>query len=414
MIQTSYRMIEDSLMQKHPQLICSALTDLEKRKEIKEIIKSDYPSIIKDDTAAEEITREIVGTGIIEKIIAENEDVTDIEYDGDRLSIAGVTHFEWVEDENINDDYVQRIIQKFAAATGKEFSTKKPILDCVYGNIRLNAVHHSNTTGGTTFSMRIVRPKLMLNTGNFKEFAPDFILDFLKASIEVYSNTIVGGPTGTGKTELQKLGISFLKGGKEKIITIQDVNELFAKVLNPDKIIYEWLIANGVTLNDLLEAVLRNNPKWAIISETRDGASYGVYQVLMGDHKVFTSIHVAGALLIAKRMAQLAKFAPEAANMDVEMLEADFKQLLDFGWYIEKDTINDRDYRFLSEIASFDPEDTKLIFKQYIDFNNTLHWETFELPKSFKDKLARKGIQLDFPENQKGSVVLPTAEAVLI
>jgi pilus assembly protein CpaF len=407
MASINYKLIEDSLMKKYPELLVLALTDSDKREELKEIILADYTQLVNNDKSlAEEITREIVGTGIIEKILTDYEDVTDIEYDGSRLSISGVTHFEFLDNEDINEEYVQRLIQKFAAATRNEFSTKRPILDCVFGNIRLNAVHHANTTGGTTFSMRIVRPKLVLNKTNFNKFAPDFILDFLKVSKELYSNTIIGGPTGTGKTEVQKLGISFLKGSKEKIITIQDVNELFAKLLNPDKLIYEWLITNGISLNVLLEAVLRNNPKWVIVSETRDEAAYGLYQVLISDHHVITSVHTAGSLLIPKRLAQLAKFAPQAVNMPIEMLENDFERLLDFGWYIKKETMNEKDYRYLSEIASFDPGDSRLIFNQFLDNNNILHWHTYELPNSFKEKLKRKGIQLDFPENDSGTIDL--------
>jgi len=408
MANINYKILEDSLMKKVPELIVLALTDLDKRNELKEIILNDYPQFVNnDETLAEEITREIVGTGIVEKILTDYEDVTDIEFDGSRLSVSGVTHFEFIDDDNIDENYIQRLIQKFAAATKSEFSKKTPILDCVFGDIRLNAVHSANTTGGTTFSMRIVRPKLILNNTNFKKFAPNFILKFLNVSLgELYSNTIIAGPTGTGKTEVQKLGISFLKDGKEKIITIQDVNELFAKLLNPDKIVYEWLTTNGVSLDLLLEAVLRNNPKWAIVSETRDGAAYGLYQVLISDHHVISSVHAAGSLLIPKRLAQLTTFAPQAVNMSVQGLEDDFKKFLDFGWYVQKETMNGKDYRYLSEIASFDPNDSRLIFNQYLDINNILHWETFELPTTFKEKLKRKGIQLDFPENSSGTIDL--------
>lgn len=406
-------MIEDSLMVKHPELLCLALTNPEKRLEIKEIIREDYKTIVKDEATAEAATREIVGTGIIEKILAEYEDVTDIEFDGDKLAIAGVTHFKIVEDENITEEYVQRLIQKFAAATKKEFSNNSPILDCVLGQIRLNAVHHSNTTGGTTFSMRIVRPRLALNETNFKGFAPFFMLAFIKVSIDLYCNLLVAGRTGTGKTELQKLSLSYTRDEKDKIGAIQDVPELFAKELNPQKMIYEWVTGNGVTYDDLIRAAMRNNFRWIMPSEIRDRAAYSLYQAMMSSHAIITSLHAKGALKIPRRAAQLAKFAPEAANMPIELLIKDFEELTDFGFYIDKETFDNRDYRFLAEVASYDEEEgSKLIFKQYIK-DGAFYWETYELPASFKENLARKGITLNFPENSTGSVSLHQNEVVI-
>ncbi|GED65583.1 ATPase, T2SS/T4P/T4SS family [Lysinibacillus fusiformis] len=397
--------IEDSLFVSHPALICSALTDASKRDEIKKVILKQFPHIATDDEIAETITREIVGTGLIEDIITNREDVTDIGYDGNKLEIVGVNYYEIIQDEHVNEKYIQRLIQKFASAMGEDFSPKRPKLNGVYGVFRINAVHSANTTGGTTLSLRIVRPKLALNEDNFNQFAPAFILDFLKTSVETYSNTLISGRPGTGKTELQKLAMSYTKDEKEKIGAIQDVPELFLKELYPNKLVYEWLTGNGLEHNDLIFEAMRNNFVWILVTEIINKGAYGLYQAMYSDHAVITTLHAKSALKIPMRTAYLAKFAPEAAMMDKETMAEEIEDLADFGWHIKRETVNGKDFRFLNEIAAFAPGNSKLIFKQKL-FDGVLYWETFELPTEFKEELERLNIELTFPENTTGEIPL--------
>lgn len=398
--------IEKALIKEKPELVCLALKDKGKREEIKKHILEKYSYIATDETTAEIITREIVGTGIIEKIIDENKDVTDIAFDGDTLTAVGVNYYE--EFIGVIDGvYVERIIQKFAAAMKKEFTPNTPRLNGVYKFFRIQALHGSNTSNGIpTFSLRIVQPQLALNSDNFEQFAPNFILDFYRVCMEIYCNTLISGRTGTGKTELQKLGVSYMNGLKDKIGIIQDVPEMFAKELFPNKKgIYEWLTGNGVTHNDLITDAMRNNFTWILVSETRNGSAYALWQAALSDHFVVTTLHAKGALNILKRMAQLAKFAPEAATMQIEYLEEQIELLIDFGWHIDKETIGNRDFRFLKEIASYEPNNSKLFFEQYFE-DGKLHYKTGELPAWFKTEIKRKKIMLDFPENSTGSIEL--------
>lgn len=398
--------IEEGLFLSNPDLICKALTDEKAREEIKKIIKEQYRAIANDENI-DSIVGEIVGTGIIENIIRNEHDVTDIAFDGNQLEVRGVNYYEVIKDEHIDEVYVQRLVQKFAAALGKEFSPKNPKLNGVYGYFRINAIHSSNTTKGPTFSLRIVRPRLALNVESFNKFAPNFILDFYKAAIEVHSNILIAGRTGTGKTELQKLGLSYTRAEKEKIGIIQDVPELFGKELFPDKIIFDWLVGNGLDHNDLIFEAMRNNFHWIIVSEVINKSAYGLYQAMFSGHSVITTLHSKDALSISRRLAYLAKFAPEASTMDKKEMADEIEEFIDFGFHLENETVGKKDYRYLNEIAAFEPSNSKLMFKQkFMKKSLELHWETGELPQAFKDELNRLNIKLDFPENTNGVINL--------
>ena len=75
---------------------------------------------------------------------------------------------------------VLRIINRFANSEGKAFNPSRPILDGVFNHLRLSAVDKSLSPNGTTTSLRVVRPRLALTEEHFVDFAPEFVLDFLK------------------------------------------------------------------------------------------------------------------------------------------------------------------------------------------------------------------------------------------
>ncbi|MFP3355408.1 ATPase, T2SS/T4P/T4SS family, partial [Pseudoalteromonas sp. SIMBA_153] len=77
-------------------------------------------------------------------------------------------------------------------------------------------------------------PRLALRKDNFDAFAPMDIFNLFEAIIASKSNVTISGPTGTGKTELQKLLLSHVPY-KEKVIMIEDTPESHVKILYPEK-----------------------------------------------------------------------------------------------------------------------------------------------------------------------------------
>lgn len=395
--------IQDALITTHPELIVRGLIDKKAREELKLVVKKEHAPIVRgNEELVDLIVRETVGTGVIEEIIENNEDVTDIGYNGRKLIYEGSDFREVYDDTNgqkIDDNYIVRIVQKFANAVGKDFTPKEPILDAVFGTVRLNAVHKSRSgqvPPVTTMSMRLVRPRLALNEQNFINFAPKYILDFFKIAVQAKSNITIAGETGTGKTELQKLLMSYIDIW-DKIILIEDVPETHATSLFPDKDIYTWVTSEGTTITDLVKAALRNNPRWILVTETRGSESYELIQSVLSGHKIITSLHAITARAIPRRMARMAKMGYNISEKD---LEEDIKRYFDLGILIERKNYNGKVVRYLKEVVEFGVDEDITVFKQKFK-NGVFETQAGRISDELLEKLHDVDETYVFPENKK-------------
>lgn len=202
--QAELKEIRQDINTKAPQLVIDALTNNNKRKELARYLRHNYSSYInKRKEVTEYILQELVGTGFIEDLLL-NPKITDIGWNGTFLTVEtndeklALTNEELGGD--INDEYIEKIIQRFATQEDKEFNGSYPILDALQNGLRLSATHKEHSPYGHTMSIRITRPKLALNQDNFKIFAPDFILDFISKIMLARANVTISGTTGTGKS----------------------------------------------------------------------------------------------------------------------------------------------------------------------------------------------------------------------
>ncbi|RBP59285.1 pilus assembly protein CpaF [Alkalibaculum bacchi] len=389
--------IQDSLIQSHAELIVKGLLDPKARQELKYYVAKDHGYAVKgNEEIVEYIVQETVGTGVIEEII-KDETVTDIGYNGTDLIIeSNDIKKKYTGDIEITDDYIVRIIQKFANAVGKDFTPKQPILDAVFENIRVNAVNKSISPYGTTMSLRISRPKLVLNEKTFNTFAPGFMYDFFKAVVQAKSNIVIGGETGTGKTELQKLLISFIPF-EQKITMIEDVQESHIKEMFPEKDIISWVTSGGVTYTNLIAAALRNNPRWIMISETRGEEAYEMIQAVLSGHKIITTVHSINARAIPKRLINMAKIGYSVSE---DSLQEDIRRNFDFGVQIKRINYEGKVIRYLSEVVEFNEKKDNTVFEQrFID--GTFYYKVGDLSDEYKDRFLESGACITLPSGKE-------------
>ncbi|HFJ9306649.1 TPA: ATPase, T2SS/T4P/T4SS family [Bacillus cereus] len=408
--QQSVETIRNDLKTSKAELVIDAMLKEEARLEIKKIIKNNYPAHFMDcdedrlDEVYEYVVSEIVGTGVIERLIKERPDITDISHNGSHLIVESSDYKNIYNeaDHQINEQYITRVIQKFAHAVGKEFTPKNPIFDGVYGSIRINAVHSQNTIGNSTMSLRIVRPKLALHEGNFETFAPKFMLDFFRVLIESRNNILISGETGTGKTELLKLLCSFIKF-EHKAIMIEDVPETHVKELFPDKDILSWITGNGVTVTDFIKAGLRNNPRWIMISELRGMETYEMIQAVFSGHNVLTSLHSVDAETSPKRLVNMSKIGYQ---VDEKSMEEDILRYFGFGFHIKRAVVKtttqgnvkiNRVIRYLSEVVEYGVDNNRTVFEQKYR-NGKFTFSTGELSDEFHEKLAEVDLSYELPK----------------
>lgn len=395
--------IKEQLVSSHAELIVRGLLDNSARIELKHKVLKEHGHVVKsNEQLAEKIVSETVGTGVIEEIV-KDETITDIGYNGTDLIIeSNDIKKKYNGSTQITEEYIVRIIQKFANAVGKDFTPKEPNLSAVFGNIRLDATHSSRSSiGKTTMSLRIVRPKLVLNESNFEEFAPKFMYDFFKKCVVLRTNIAISGETGTGKTELQKLMMSFITFD-DKTIVIEDVPESHVKELFPDKDIISWLAGEGWPISKAIKAALRNNPRWIMVTETRGEEAYELIQAVLSGHHIITSLHAVNAGATPKRFVNMAKMG---YNISEDTLEEDIRRYFDFGFHIKRVKYQGKTIRYLSEIVAYDLAGDKTVFEQKFKAGK-LVYKTFELLDEIKERFEDAGLEVDFPENKEGSKIL--------
>ncbi|QEZ70790.1 hypothetical protein D4A35_17790 (plasmid) [Paraclostridium bifermentans] len=374
--------IKKDLKENYPEVYLDAFLNIEARDILKGLLREKHKTLLSDNERLEYVIQETVGLGVIDDILNKYELVTDISYNATDLTIE-TPEKKFVYEEEVEEDYVIKIIQKFANAVGKEFTPKSPILDASFSNLRINAVHKVNSPYGTTMSIRVTRPILALNEDNFKNFAPMYILDLFQAMIEVGSNIAIAGETGTGKTELQKLLVGFIPWD-QKIVTGEDTLEGHFKTLYPDKDIMSWLTTNSVSFTDLIKAALRNNPAWIIISETRGKEAYEMIQSVLSGHRIITTLHSVNARAIPSRIVHMVK---EGHQVDEKPLTESIYRYFDFGIHIKRKKINGKTVRYLSEIVEYlDGEEANTVFEMKVRGNKFMP-KIGVLSDNFKEKL---------------------------
>lgn len=355
--------------------------------------------------------REIVDLGVIDHLLQENKDITDIGFNGRFLTVetnsSKYTYGLKAGQQKITQDYIRKIVGRFAlreGAEGKSFSKGSPIFNGFSNNIRISATHESLAPDGMTMSLRISKPSLALTHKNWNNFAGENVYNLLMLLVRAHANVVISGETGTGKTELLKLLVSAIPF-EDKIIMIEDVAETHLPQLYPRKDIYSWITTaggdvaankqHGVTISDHIKNALRNNPKWLMISETRGAEAYEMFQAVLSGHNLITTLHSISNQAVPRRFVGMSSIG--YPNVNEELLEGDFLSYIHLGVHIRKKVVNGRVFRFLDELAEFVPRSEEhpnginVLYTQRFDNNGIYHWETGKpspkLLKLCKDEL---------------------------
>lgn len=385
--------IQEDLIARYSKEVIDSLFDVAARETLRKVIISEHRRFVHDDLeVVDYVLSEVIGTGFIERLL-KSPDITDIGWNGSFLVIETPNNrFSYTAEElGITDieSYINRVIAKFANASGRAFNDTHPILDSSYNNVRLNAIHKSISPDGVTMSLRVVREHLAVHSGNFDDcFAPLFVLDFMEKIMKTGCNAIISGITGTGKTEIQKLLFSFVND-YEKIITIEDVREMHLKKLYPEKDIYSWITNPSTSIATEVKASLRNNPKWIVVSETRGSEAYEMYQGLLTGHNIVTTLHAESAKKIPRRFVGMCM---GSYALDEKLLMADILGAFDFGFHIKKVYYKGQILRYLDEIVEFGVEQNTVLFKQVFRHGQFYITTGEQLSSGFLDRMAEKSL----------------------
>lgn len=180
------------------------------------------------------------------------------------------------------------------------------------------------------------------------------IKEFLKLAVVAKKNIVVSGATGSGKTTFMK-GLVFEIPREERLITIEDVRELFLPQPNAVHLLYSKgdQGAAKVTPKDLLHACLRMKPSRILMAELRGEECLDYLQTAASGHPgSITSMHAGSPALAFERMAMMVQGGEAGQSMSFDVV----KRLLTLTVDIVVQFQNDYGHRYISEIH-FQPED---------------------------------------------------------
>ncbi|WP_274561037.1 TadA family conjugal transfer-associated ATPase [Streptomyces spiramyceticus] len=229
--------------------------------------------------AAEELRCELVGTGVLEPLLADPS-VTDVLVSApDRVWVDRGGGLELTRVSFPDAAAVRRLAQRLAAVAGRRLDDARPWVDArLPDGTRMHAVLPPVAVGSTCLSLRVVRPKAFsLEELVAAGTVPPGGDRVLRALIEARLSYLISGGTGTGKTTLLSTLLG-LVGERERIVLAEDSAEL--KPDHPHVVRLESRPANQegagqVTLQDLVRQALRMRPDRLVVGEVR-GAEVAV------------------------------------------------------------------------------------------------------------------------------------------
>ena len=138
--------------------------------------------------------------------LLENKDITDISFNGKSIYYEDLHTGRHKSELSPTLEVIKDFIRQLSNISEKQFSYSEPILDITIGKYRFNAVHHSicksNEPETYTFSLRIASEEIRIR--NDETFFPKEIYSLIEELIRNNISIVIGGLTGSGKTEFQK------------------------------------------------------------------------------------------------------------------------------------------------------------------------------------------------------------------
>ena len=252
-------------------------------------------------------------------LLAEAEDDFTIK-DGELISYNGKDVYYVDNDKGRNkstltltQEQAKDFIRQIANMCEKQFSYQNPYLDVSVGKYRINAVYPSivrvNNEKACSFSIRIGSEKSRVE--NDFNFIDEKCRNYLFEALKEGKSIVIAGPTGSGKTELQKFLLLNLKNNT-RVIVIDNVEELENIRINEEIDVTSWQISDNnqnSSIQELVRNALRSNPDWIVVAESRGKEMNEVLNSVMTGHPIITTLHAEKLEDIPLRICRMVEMA---------------------------------------------------------------------------------------------------------
>ena len=247
------------------------------------------------------------------------EDITDISYNGKDIFYVDNYLGRLKSNISITKQEAKDFVRQIANLTEKQFSFQSPNLDVSFGKYRFNAVHQSvsrkNNEECVCFSIRIASSALRFESDDSLDQATRELLSIL---INSGVSIVIGGITGSGKTELQKYLISNMKDNT-RVIVIDNILELDQFAPKADLDLNIWQVDDKreeASIQSLVRNALRSNPDWLIVAESRGKEMLEVLNSSLTGHPIITTIHAFDMDSMPIRMTRMVMMSDHNTSFD--------------------------------------------------------------------------------------------------
>ena len=285
-----------------------------------------------------------------------SDDVTDVSYNGESIYYVSNSKGRIKSSIIVEHQTVKDFLRQIANITEQQFSYTNPTLDVSVGKYRINATHQSigkkNDEDVVSFAIRIASIKPRINRKS--DFFTPEIVELIELITKKRLSMVIGGITGSGKTEFQKFIIRNFPVN-ERVIVVDNVMELDSVRGEADIDLTCWKVDDknpNVTGSYLIKNALRNNPDWLILAEARDKEMLDVLNSAMTGIPLITTIHAFDCYSLPYRMGRLVLKSDQ--KLDYQETLKDIFYHFHFYFYLAKEIINGNVKRYIKEIGFVD------------------------------------------------------------
>ena len=288
------------------------------------------------------------------KPLLEIETITDISFNGVSIfymdNILGRKKYS----EEINKEQAIDFVRQIANLAERQFSYTCPTLDISIGRYRINTQHSSivrvNDDKSVSFSIRIASKTIRIKDDS--SFLDKKASKILFEAIANKKSIVIAGPTGSGKTELQKYLISKFED-YTRLIIIDNVQELDYVRFNPNLDVTSWQISPAIpggNAKELIRNALRNNPDWLVVAESRGEEMIDALNAVMTGHPIITTLHAKSIEAIPHRMMRMIQSGNSIESP--EEILGDIYEHIDYYVYLNREISKSKKVvRYIDSIA---------------------------------------------------------------
>jgi flagellar protein FlaI len=346
------------------------------------------------------IVNNLVGYGILEPLL-KDEKLEEIMVIGTGRNVY-ISHSKYdimrtnlVFDE---DEAVERILERIAAAVGRRIDRASPLLDArLQDGSRVNATLPPTSIDGPTLTIRKFKadPLTVVDLINFNTLTTEisaYLWYITEGSGIKPGNILVAGGSGSGKTTTLNCLCSFIPDS-ERIITIEDTAELQLPATHWVRLETKPPNVEGkgeVDMDELVKNTLRMRPDRVIVGEVRGPEARTLFTAMNTGHDgSMGTLHSNSAKETVNRLTNPPMNVPHIMMPALDLI------LMENKIYLDGTTV-----RRITEIAEVTEESVE--GEETAVLNNVYEWspkkdalEPTGVPSVLKQKLARiQGIDI--------------------